>query len=123
MLSAEEFGLGGANSIGRGYDPSEIVGEDGIAGTVELRWESPYKVSWMDSYSVYGFYDVGKVWNDDAVTTDLEEQSLASTGLGVRANINPLTRAGFMVALPLTRDVAAEGDDDARVYFNLSRNF
>lgn len=123
LLSAEEFGIGGANGIGRGYDPSELVGEDGVAGSVELRWASPYKVSWLDNYSVYGFYDIGKVWNDDATTSSQKEQSLASTGLGMRANINSATRAGFMVALPLTRDVAAEGDDDPRFYFNLSRDF
>lgn len=123
LLSAEEFGLGGANGIGRGYDPSEIVGEDGVGGTLELRWASPYSSSWMDNYSVYGFYDVGKVWNDDSATSNLEEQSLASTGVGVRMNINDATRAGFMVALPLTRDVSAEGDDDPRVYLNFSRDF
>ncbi|HAJ89989.1 MAG TPA: ShlB/FhaC/HecB family hemolysin secretion/activation protein [Rhodospirillaceae bacterium] len=123
LLSAEEFGIGGANAIGRGYDPSELVGEDGVAGSVELRWASPYKVSWLDNYSVYGFYDIGKVWNDDATTSSQKEQSLASTGLGMRANINSATRAGFMVALPLTREVAAEGNDDPRFYFNLSRDF
>lgn len=123
LLSAEEFGLGGASGIGRGYDPSEIVGEDGVGGSLEVRWASPYSVSWMDNYSVYGFYDIGKVWNDDAITSSLNEQSLASTGLGVRANINDATRAGFMVALPLTRDVSAEGDDDPRFYVNFSRDF
>jgi hemolysin activation/secretion protein len=123
LLSAEEFGLGGATGFGRGYDPSELVGEDGVAGSVELRWASPYNVSWLDNYSVYTFYDIGKVWNDDATVTSQEEQSLASTGFGVRANINSATRAGFMVALPLTRDVAEQGDDDPRVYVNLSRDF
>lgn len=123
LLSAEEFGIGGANGIGRGYDPSELVGEDGVAGSLEVRWNSPYSSSWMDNYSVYGFYDIGKVWNDDAITVKLKEQSLASTGVGVRANINDATRAGLMVALPLTRDVAAEKDNDPRFYFNLSRDF
>ncbi len=123
LLSAEEFGLGGANGIGRGYDPSELVGEDGVGGTLEVRWASPFSTSWMDNYSIYGFYDVGKVWNDDAITTKLSEQSLASTGVGLRMNINDATRAGFMVALPLTRDVSAEGDDDPRFYVNFSRNF
>lgn len=123
LLSAEEFGIGGATGFGRGYDPSELVGEDGVAGSVELRWASPYNVSWLDNYSVYTFYDIGKVWNDDASTPSFEEQSLASTGFGVRANINPVTRAGFMVALPLTRDVAEQGDDDPRFYVNLSRDF
>jgi len=123
LLSAEEFGIGGATGFGRGYDPSELVGEDGIAGSVEVRWVSPYNVKWLDSYSVYTFYDIGKVWNDDATVAGQDEQSLASTGVGVRADINAATRAGFMVALPLTRDVAEQGDDDPRVYVNLSRDF
>jgi hemolysin activation/secretion protein len=123
LLSAEEFGIGGANGIGRGYDPSELVGEDGIAGSLEVRWSPGYSASWMDSYSVYGFYDVGKVWNDDGVTASQREQSLASTGAGVRMNINSATRAGFMVAVPLTRPVSAENEEDRRFYFNLSRDF
>lgn len=123
LLSAEEFGLGGATGIGRGYDPSELVGEEGAAGSVELRWASPYTVSWLDNYSVYTFYDIGKVWNDDATVAGQDSQSLASTGIGIRADINSATRAGFMVAQPLTRDVAEQGDDGARVYVNLSRDF
>ncbi len=123
LLSAEEFGIGGATGFGRGYDPSELVGEDGVAGSVEIRWASPYNVTWLDSYSVYTFYDIGKVWNDDATVASQNQQSLASTGLGLRANINPVTRAGFMVALPLTRDVAEQSDSDPRFYMNLSRDF
>lgn len=123
MLSAEEFGVGGANAIGRGYDPSELAGDDGVSASLELQWNSPYSSRWMDGYTVYGFYDIGKVWNDDAITTNLKEQSLASTGVGFRATINQSTRAGFMVAVPLTRDVAAEGDNDPRVYVNFTHNF
>lgn len=123
LLSAEEFGLGGANGIGRGYDPSEIVGEDGVAGSLELQWATPYAVTWLDNYSAYTFYDIGKVWNDDAITSTLDVQSLASVGLGVRADINSATRAGFMVAVPLTHDIAAENDDDPRLYVNLTRDF
>lgn len=123
LLSAEEFGLGGANGIGRGYDPSEIVGDDGVAGSLELQWATPYNVSWLDNYTAYTFYDIGKVMNDDASSTDVKTQSLASVGLGVRADIDSATRAGFMVAVPLTHDIAAENDNDARVFVNFSRDF
>lgn len=123
LLSAEEFGIGGATGFGRGYDPSELVGEEGVAGSVEVRWASPYNVSFLDSYSLYTFYDFGKVWNDDATVSSQSQQTLASTGFGIRANVNTATRAGFMVAKPLTRDVAEQGDADPRFYFNLSRDF
>ncbi|MFA7275313.1 MAG: ShlB/FhaC/HecB family hemolysin secretion/activation protein [Pseudobdellovibrionaceae bacterium] len=123
LLSAEEFGLGGASNIGRGYDPSEIVGDDGFAGSVELQWASPVPVGWVDSYTVYGFYDIGKVWNDDSSATLQEVQSLASVGLGLRAEVTDATQASFMVAKPLTREVAAHNDDNARFYFSVSHDF
>ena len=33
------------------------------------------------------------------------------------------TQAGFAVAFPLNRDVQTQGDDDPKVYFNLSHRF
>ena len=124
LLSAEEFGLGGATNIGRGYDPSELVGDDGVSGSLELQWTPSYQLaSWLTSYTVYGFYDIGKVWNDDATSPSLEEQSLASVGLGFRTEIGNSTRAGIMLAKPLTRDVAAENDDTSRLFVNVSHDF
>lgn len=123
QLSSEEFGIGGATNIGRGYDPSELVGDDGLAGSVELHWSPSSTPSWLNAYSVYGFYDIGKVWNDDATSAGLKVQSLASTGVGLNANIDDATQAGFMIAAPLTREVSAENDSDPRFYFSLTRDF
>ncbi|MEM7651383.1 MAG: ShlB/FhaC/HecB family hemolysin secretion/activation protein [Pseudomonadota bacterium] len=121
MLASEEFGVGGINS-GRGFDPSEIVGDDGVSGKVELQWNEPTPVRWMEDYQLFGFYDFGKVWNDDATISD-DDESLASTGLGVRADFRNNFKAGLAVAYPLTRDVQTQGDDDPTVYFNLNRSF
>lgn len=123
LLSSEEFGVGGANSIGRGYDPSELVGDDGLSGSLELQWTNVAPAPYIDSYTVYGFYDIGKVWNDDATSPSLREQSLASAGVGVRTTIATNAKADLMVAVPLTRDVAAENDDDPRLYANFSYRF
>lgn len=123
QLSSEEFGVGGANAIGRGYDPSELVGDDGLAGSLELQWTTPYQVSWLNTYTTYAFYDVGRVWNDDATSPSLREQSLASIGLGIRTDITEATHAGFMVAKPLTRNVSSEGNDSSRMYLNVSHDF
>ena len=122
LLSSEEFGVGGVN-IGRGFDGSEIIGDEGISGKVEVQWRTPYHVPIFDSYQLYGFYDIGRVWNDDATTNDLKRESLASAGIGLDATIAEKTKLGFMVAKPLTRDVQTQGDDGARVYFSLSREF
>ncbi len=123
LLSSEEFGVGGVNN-GRGYDPSEIVGEDGFSTKVELQWNQPLQsaFSGIEDYDLYGFWDFGKVWNDDATVSD-DDDSIASAGLGVRADLVNNFEGGVFVAVPLTRDVQTMGDDDARYFLNLSRRF
>lgn len=122
MLSTEEFGVGGIN-YGRAYDASELIGDDGFAAKAELQWDTPYDLSLMESYQLYGFYDFGKIWNDDATTADFDEESLASTGFGIRASLPSDADASFAVAFPLTRDVQTQRDRGPRVYFSLSKKF
>ncbi|MCB9982853.1 MAG: ShlB/FhaC/HecB family hemolysin secretion/activation protein [Rhodospirillales bacterium] len=121
LLASEEFGVGGINS-GRGYDPSEIVGDDGVSGTVEVQWNEPAPWSFVQDYQLFGFYDIGKVWNDDATISD-DDESLASAGFGIRADFMEQTKAALSVAFPLTRDVQTQRDDDPKVYFSLNRSF
>lgn len=101
LLSAEEFGFGGG-VLGRGYNPSEIAGDRGIAGTIELRHNSgalptPFTVSAQP----YVFYDAGKVWNiDNGNTTHL---SAASSGVGSRFAMEDGWNMDMNLAFPLTR--------------------
>ena len=121
LMSSEEFGVGGINS-GRGFDPSEIVGDDGVSGKLELQWNEPSPIRYLEDYQLFGFYDIGKVWNDDATIADNDE-SLSSAGFGMRAELPADTNASLAVAFPLTRDVQTQRDDDAKVYFSLNRAF
>ncbi len=124
LLSSEEFSVGGIG-LGRGYDPSEITGDEGVAAKVELQWNDPVKVTskFLDSYQLFGFYDVGKVWNDDATTADQEIDSLASVGAGIRLDLAYDVDAGVGVAVPLTRERQTSGDHDPKVYLNISKRF
>ncbi|MBN8522017.1 MAG: ShlB/FhaC/HecB family hemolysin secretion/activation protein [Alphaproteobacteria bacterium] len=125
LLSSEEFSVGGINS-GRGYDPSEIVGDEGVSGKVELQWNNPLDSNFvaMKNYQVFSFYDVGKVWNDDATTSSDKKLSLASAGAGVRMNFEHDVDASFGFAVPLTRGVQTKGGDtDTQFYFNLNKKF
>lgn len=122
LLSSEEFGVGGQR-IGRGYDPSEIVGEDGVAGKVELQWNDPKPIKYIDTYQLFGFYDVGRVWNQDATTSAGKRESIASAGMGFRADITEKTQAGFSLAFPLTRQVDVTNDEDVRYFFNVTHKF
>jgi hemolysin activation/secretion protein len=122
LYSAEEIGFGGI-SYGRGYDPSEILGDDGIGGKVELQWNEPYKISYLETYQLFGFYDVGKVFNKDATTSSQKVDSLASTGFGFRTTLPKAIDAGAMLAFPLTADPQTEDKDKARLLFTLSKKF
>lgn len=125
LLSSEEFAVGGILS-GRGYDPSEIVGDEGVSGNVEAQWNNPFVEpdgQVVKKYQLYTFYDIGKVWNDDATTSDDESESLASAGAGVRLDLTNDFQAGLAVAFPLTRRVESEDNRDERVYFNISKKF
>jgi len=122
LLSSEEFGVGG-QIYGRGYDPSEAIGEEGIAGKIEAQWTEPYDLSMFETYQLYGFYDAGRVWNQDATTDSLKKETLTSTGLGIRADFNEMTTAGLMMAFPLNNTPQTQGDRDPRFYVNLNRRF
>jgi hemolysin activation/secretion protein len=122
LLSSEEFGIGGIG-IGRGYDPSEIVGDDGVAGKLELQWNQPYPVDFLEDYQLFGFYDIGRVWNSKETISAQKSDSLASTGFGVRADFPQDTKAGIAFAFPMTKDVDTRGDQQPRVYLNLNKSF
>lgn len=122
LLSSEEFGVGGS-SIGRGYDSSEIIGDEGLAGKVELQWNNPSDIDVLDNYQVFGFYDVGRTWNKDATTSSQKKDIITSTGFGMRAEFKNEVKADLTFALPLNRNVQTQGDQGARVLFKLSRSF
>lgn len=122
LLSSEEFGVGGS-SFGRGYDGSEIVGDQGFAGKVEVQWREPYKIDALDTYQLFGFYDAGRVFNQDPTTNDQKKDTLTSTGFGIRTEFMDDIEADAYVAFPLNREVQTAGDESARFFFSVSKSF
>lgn len=120
LLSSEEFSLGGS-SIGRAYDFSEISGEHGIGGSIELQYGDDLRDAYFTWFQAFGFYDVGMVWNEGAF--ELQRESLASTGLGLRLDLTDSIRLQIEYARALTRPANDDGDTLQRVFFELSKNF
>ncbi len=96
LFSSEQFGFGG-QAFGRGYDPSEFTGDNGVAGSVELRYLELPSLEFLRG-EPYGFYDIGKVWNNDATPS----ASGASAGFGIRVESVLGLSGNFTVAEPLT---------------------
>jgi hemolysin activation/secretion protein len=110
LLSSEEFGYGG-QTFGRAYDPSELVGDDGVAAGIEMRYLG-VKPFWQITLQPYGFYDIGKVWQRSNGNT--QSLSGASTGGGLKFVGNQSIGGSFSVALPLTRTPEAPTSSNGR---------
>jgi hemolysin activation/secretion protein len=114
LVASEEFGIGGSR-FGRAYDYSEIVGDQGVAGAIELRWTWRKLNDWLATVQLFAFADAARVWNN-GVASD----SLTSAGGGIRVGVVPGISATVEVAKPLSRDVLSQGDRDARVFVSVS---
>lgn len=114
LLAISQFGYGGPE-LGRGYDPAELLGDYGLAGTVELRYDVERTCLWqIPKAQWYAFYDAGIVWHTDPF---IARQSATSTGLGIRMEVFEWGRAHFFTAKPLTRKVLALNNKHWRVFF------
>jgi hemolysin activation/secretion protein len=120
LLTSQQFGFGGP-VFGRAYDPSEIIGDNGIAGSAELRWQAFNNGDW--SLQPFAFYDIGVV---DNKSSDGTRDSGASAGFGARAQWGKFF-LDSNIAWPLTRtpEVPKLGatDRDPRINVAVGKNF
>ena len=105
LLATEQYGVGGPD-IGRGYDASEIVGDNGVGGKVELRMDTYPNFTYLNAVEYYVFYDAGMVWNMDKKNLP-GKQSLTSAGMGMRFTFMPGLTGNFYLARPLTHKTAS----------------
>ena len=65
----ERFKIGG-DRLGRGFEVAEIAGDQGIGAKVEGRRSLPGAPPVLRNVSLYGFYDIGATWKNDAPGRD-----------------------------------------------------
>jgi hemolysin activation/secretion protein len=119
LLAPELFSLGGEQFV-RGYDPSELVGDEGLAAKLELRYAGGQPAGF--GYTGYAFWDGGYVRQRTPAASPVSE-SAASAGLGLRFSFGSRLSGFIEVAKPLTKLVSAEGNRDARGYAGLTLRF
>jgi hemolysin activation/secretion protein len=101
LFSSEQFGYGG-QTYGRAFDSSEITGDRGVKGTLELRYNG-FSFPDVVQFQPYGFYDRGAVWNEAAGQPIYQLGS--SAGFGMRFSTYGKQTGNIGVAWPINREI------------------
>ncbi|MGY3477478.1 ShlB/FhaC/HecB family hemolysin secretion/activation protein [Bradyrhizobium ottawaense] len=120
LFTSQQFYLGGV-AFGRGYGAAEISGDNGLAGSLELRFDQKLNFRYWTGYQLYAFGDAGAVWNDGYRLSD--GLSLASAGAGVRFFLPEDIQADLGVAVPLSYRAPDNERRSPRFLFTLSSAF
>lgn len=97
LLPLEQFSIGGVDTV-RGYRQNQRVGDNGVAGSVELR----VPVVRSDSIGLIQlapFFDVGTIWNNQGEIP--APSTLVSLGLGLSWQLAPYFAARLDYGIPL----------------------
>jgi hemolysin activation/secretion protein len=117
LFTSQQFYLGGI-AFGRGYGSAEISGDNGLAGSLELRFDQKANFKYLSGYQVYAFVDSGVAWNSGYRLSD--GLSLTSAGGGVRFFLTEGLQADIGAAAPLSYRAPDNPGRGARVLFSLT---
>jgi hemolysin activation/secretion protein len=131
LSASREFAVGGRSNAS-GFDSSEISGDHGVSGRLELRYSTALPViedvvpgGYLrgTGVQIFAFGDGGAVWQVDGDITGQQNGKIASAGFGARFNLGPSLSGSVEVAKPFVKDVGSRGDRDPRVFFELTARF
>jgi hemolysin activation/secretion protein len=117
LLISQQFYLGGG-VFGRAFQSGWLAGDNGIAGSAELRYDYRPGLSFLKNVQLFGFVEGGAV-RSYAAPRDIV-QSLSAVGGGVRLQLNDSVEAGVTVAAPLSYNSPSRGGRGATILFSLS---
>jgi hemolysin activation/secretion protein len=104
LVNSEQFAGGGLGTV-RGYLEAEVLGDNAVFGTVELR--SPSLLGWATNHAkanewrVYVFGDAGTVTLHSPLPEQESSFKLASVGFGSRLRLLNHLNGSIDIALPL----------------------
>ncbi len=121
LLPLEQFSIGGLDTV-RGYRQNFRVGDNGIVGSLEVRFPILQQADGIGTVQLVPFVDVGKVWNKTFPISS--PQLLASTGLGVNWQVGSAFSARLDWGIPLV-SVERQGNtlQDSGIVFSIRLQF
>lgn len=117
LLSSQQFSLGG-EPFGRAYDSSEIVGDSGYGGSLEIRYRPDIEIPHVDFLQAFAFIDHGKVFQRTPINQP-KTSSLTSAGVGVRFAVGEYLSGSVEADKPISRRVASGDSKDTRAFFRI----
>ena len=114
LITGELISFGGSQIVGRGYDPGSINGDQGLGGSVELRYDKRLDNSILLAIEPYAYFDAGRTYYiQDGASMDasLVDQTIASVGGGMRSTLAYNANLGLEVSQTLR---AVPGSDAGR---------
>ena len=122
LLSAEQFGLGGINSV-RGYRQDFLLRDNGALASVELQLPILRVSEWNGLLQFTPFVDVGTTWNNSSNRDENDTDTLAAVGFGLRWRQGNNLTAAVEWGIPLI-SVDTQGDSlqENGVYFSVQYN-
>jgi len=118
----EQLSLGNL-SVGRGYDPAAVLGDTGVAGSLELRYNGLQLFPKVQA-SPYVFFDAGYVRNNRAAESGLDpSRTLRSFGAGVALRLANRANLEITYAQPIDRVQLGAERPAPRLLVNLTASF
>lgn len=101
LLSSEQFNGGGLSTV-RGYLESEVLGDDGVFGSLELRTPSLLSTaSGRNEWRFYLFSEGGIVGLEETLPEQESKFTLASIGAGTRIHLYNHFNGSLDLGIPL----------------------
>ncbi len=123
LVTNEQFALGGVSTV-RGYFQSEIVGDVGIGGSVELRTPSFATAigSFVDDLRLFGFAEGGHTRIIDPLLDQKSKFEIGSVGGGARIKLFNRLTGEVAVGVPIVSSVNVQ-KGDPRITFSAKGEF
>jgi hemolysin activation/secretion protein len=120
LVSFEQFGLGGSDSV-RGYRQDGLLTDNGAFASAEVRIPI-FRPSKDSLFQLTPFVDVGRAWNNSG-RENPDPQTLASVGIGLRFQWSERLSARFVWGFPIvTVDGRKNTWQDNGLYFSIVYN-
>jgi hemolysin activation/secretion protein len=124
LISNEEYSAGGMESV-RGYKESEVMGDSGFHGMIELTAPDLAPRFGLDErfqFIPYTFYDFAALWVMDPLPGQDKAMNLQGTGVGIRGrlfrDVEFQTDLGFALV-----DTSKIQKGDSQVHFKVKYQF